>query len=971
MAFIQEPEVQFAQKLASNEKPIRTKAIKKLRKYINVRSQKTTGGFTGDELLKLWKGLFYCLWMQDKPLLQEELSNQISTLIHSFHDIDGQFLYLESFLQTFKREWTGIDRLRMDKFFQLVRFMFRQTFELLKRRSWESSMVARFLELLIAQLLQSDSAAPSGLQFHILDLYMTELAAVGSAELTADHNLMFIEPFCKTAAKTKDRTLFRAISNSIFSTIIDQAPFAIEDLMKEVKAAEDSDSGQASEEDYEDQITEKKSKPLSKKWTGKQINGSKSNEEEEDDLLHFEDSETELPCDDDIEPVLQFDYAALADKLFKLASRNSTPSQNRQRLYKIIKVLRDLSEGIFPQDEYPEDVSTDEDDEMFGSRKRMKRRGGNMEEDEEGTPAAKTCKGKKKEASTLNKQNKDLGKDYNERADLTTNDENKKKKRRKKKKEGQGRSAGGEENADRYEQGKTVAQVQGTIKEQFSQAEELEKETEGQSSISSVKFTEAATPQAQSETRLLSQIKKQQSITVTEEASQPKPCTTDKDQSETFSEKNKKRDTSEATETEEEQQTFATTEPKMSIEANAPVSGKKKKKKSLKAELQTVWNEAQSQVNAEAEIISVNCEASGEETTMTTLETYGTIPAKKKKKGMKAERKSEGSEIYGGYSEDDAASIHYEDSGDDNTITRLEKPTDVITLARKKSKKKSFKADAQVEVEGNRNDEITSEASTHTTEVPLKKKTKRKGKQKLVQTLEASLPANENTLTPLKNKRKKNKKEPRTTVEEERVAVETPQVVNAEKLPFEITTTTPAMTKKKTPKLTAIQATEIKDETQLQVVGSMDAELSLDETEVISSRKPTKKKKRKIPVVFEFEDDEREAAAQDAALISGIAEEETVAKKKKLGNHVEEPSTPVSTKRSQKKAKTASRSASDFITFQSSTVAPTPLFCKTKGSPSTLFSKKKSQTPKSESKKVTFGLKNNKTAGNRSGCYEC
>lgn len=28
------------------------------------------GGFTGDELLKLWKGLFYCLWMQDKPLLQ-------------------------------------------------------------------------------------------------------------------------------------------------------------------------------------------------------------------------------------------------------------------------------------------------------------------------------------------------------------------------------------------------------------------------------------------------------------------------------------------------------------------------------------------------------------------------------------------------------------------------------------------------------------------------------------------------------------------------------------------------------------------------------------------------------------------------------------------------------------------------------------------------------------------------------------
>lgn len=39
----QEPEIQFAQRLASNEKPMRTKAIRKLRKYISVRSQKIQG----------------------------------------------------------------------------------------------------------------------------------------------------------------------------------------------------------------------------------------------------------------------------------------------------------------------------------------------------------------------------------------------------------------------------------------------------------------------------------------------------------------------------------------------------------------------------------------------------------------------------------------------------------------------------------------------------------------------------------------------------------------------------------------------------------------------------------------------------------------------------------------------------------------------------------------------------------------
>lgn len=72
-------------------------------------------------------------------------------------------------------------------------------------------------------------------------------------------------------------TLFSSICSSIFSTIIDQAPFAIEDLMKELKAAgsdSDSDLGQSSEEDDEEQGNgETKSKPLNRKGTGKQMNG--------------------------------------------------------------------------------------------------------------------------------------------------------------------------------------------------------------------------------------------------------------------------------------------------------------------------------------------------------------------------------------------------------------------------------------------------------------------------------------------------------------------------------------------------------------------------------------------------------------------------------------------------------------------------------------------------------------------------
>ncbi|KAG7255889.1 hypothetical protein CRUP_007949, partial [Coryphaenoides rupestris] len=129
-----------------------------------------------------------------------------------------------------------------------------------------------------------------------------------------------------------------------------------------------------------------------------------------------------------------FDYGALADKLFGFASRGNVPSRNRQRLYKIIKILRDLSEGVFPQDGYPEEVSTDEDDDMFGSRSKIKWKL-RMDEEEE-APAAKKKKknGKKPEKLTGEKKQESVG-DNGEPA--KTKKKKKKKKRNKVGKEGE------------------------------------------------------------------------------------------------------------------------------------------------------------------------------------------------------------------------------------------------------------------------------------------------------------------------------------------------------------------------------------------------------------------------------------------------------------------------------------------------------------------------------------------------------
>ncbi|XP_045357175.1 ribosomal RNA processing protein 1 homolog A isoform X2 [Leopardus geoffroyi] len=330
------PEIQLAQRLAGNEQVTRDRAVKRLRKYIVARTQRAAGGFTHDELLKVWKGLFYCMWMQDKALLQEELGRTISQLIHAFQTTEAQHLFLQTFWQTMNREWTGIDRLRLDKFYMLMRMVLNESLKALKMQGWEERQAERLLELLTTEILHPDSQAPSGVKSHFLEIFLEELSKVGATELTADQNLKFIEPFCTIAAQTKDSLVLHNITRGVFETIVEQAPFAIEDLMNELEAPEEEEEG-TSEDEREEDVPSKEPRRGS-------LHGAAPDTSEEP----AGDGE------DGMGPVLQFDYEAVASRLFAAASQQDTPSQNRKRLYKVIRKLQDLAEGLFPEDDVPE-----------------------------------------------------------------------------------------------------------------------------------------------------------------------------------------------------------------------------------------------------------------------------------------------------------------------------------------------------------------------------------------------------------------------------------------------------------------------------------------------------------------------------------------------------------------------------------------------------------------------------------------
>uniref|UniRef100_A0A8C6XMM2 Ribosomal RNA processing 1B n=1 Tax=Naja naja TaxID=35670 RepID=A0A8C6XMM2_NAJNA len=330
----QPPEVQFAQRLASNEKRIRDRALKKLRGYMTLRTRSLESCFSQEELLKIWKGLFYCMWMQDKPLLQEELSNNISQLIHLIENMDTRHLFIQTFWQTVNREWNGLDRLRLDKFYMLIRMMLRQSFEILKRNEWNESLIERFLNMLITEVMHPDSHAPIGIKLHFIDIYLEELAKVGAKQLTADQNIKFIEPFCKIIARTKDHLMLQAIICGIFETIVDQSPFAIEDLMKELETGSDVDSTSEDEKWTDREDTEMARGKTLISLTLPLENSRKISSSVFFTELSFKDIEA------NIGPVLQFDYAAIASTIFELSSRKNTPAFNRKRLYKLVKKLK-------------------------------------------------------------------------------------------------------------------------------------------------------------------------------------------------------------------------------------------------------------------------------------------------------------------------------------------------------------------------------------------------------------------------------------------------------------------------------------------------------------------------------------------------------------------------------------------------------------------------------------------------------
>lgn len=92
-------------------------------------------------------------WMSDKPLVQQALAMELASLI-SDCPTEATLTFLETFWEIFCAEWHGIDRIRLDKYYMLLRRVIFFSFLYLANQQWNPEVVDDYAEMLLAGPMQ-------------------------------------------------------------------------------------------------------------------------------------------------------------------------------------------------------------------------------------------------------------------------------------------------------------------------------------------------------------------------------------------------------------------------------------------------------------------------------------------------------------------------------------------------------------------------------------------------------------------------------------------------------------------------------------------------------------------------------------------------------------------------------------------------------------------------------------------------
>mmetsp|Transcript_20051 Transcript_20051/g.63435 ORF Transcript_20051/g.63435 Transcript_20051/m.63435 type:complete len:355 (-) Transcript_20051:96-1160(-) len=210
----------FGKRLAHTDKHIRDRGFKALKKWMQQHTE-----VSRLEFMKLWKGLFFAMWMADKRPVQQELAVSIALLINEVSPAQ-QAMWIDTFWETMQTAWDKLDKHRMNKYLLFVRINVAEVFKVLRLAKWESAKVRAAVESFTRavpnQAKKGSNATCPGLLMQFNRLFWDELRPqLCQSPAASEGTIMeLLEPFCTLA----EGCLLGSLVHSIHEHVIRRTP---------------------------------------------------------------------------------------------------------------------------------------------------------------------------------------------------------------------------------------------------------------------------------------------------------------------------------------------------------------------------------------------------------------------------------------------------------------------------------------------------------------------------------------------------------------------------------------------------------------------------------------------------------------------------------------------------------------------------------------------------------------------------
>ena len=223
-------EIHFARLLVNPDKSIRDKTLASVKRFIVKQEDSESMGLL--EMLKLWKALYYSLWLADSGSQADELSESIADLIIKLSKKPASLImYFSCLLKTVLREWSLLDQHRINKFYFLLRRSMNKILSvcvdlLSEKSSKKLTQKKQFVEQLLSALQEEAlSQVPNGVRFHLADVFIPELVNVvrssdGQLSLTTDIFMELVAPFLQILTASPDPVFRERVYTAVFRSFL-------------------------------------------------------------------------------------------------------------------------------------------------------------------------------------------------------------------------------------------------------------------------------------------------------------------------------------------------------------------------------------------------------------------------------------------------------------------------------------------------------------------------------------------------------------------------------------------------------------------------------------------------------------------------------------------------------------------------------------------------------------------------------